>query len=176
MCGRSAYWLLGLALLIAVPARAGALIEQRPLGGSAIADVSDGGDEDSSFLSSFSPRRNGVVRVVGALVLVIGLIVVLRVVLRASAPTLGIGGRPGGVLQVLARYPIGKGQQLLVLSFAGRIVLLHQAGTNVRSLCEITDPEDIDSVHERLDKRPEWPAAENDETVVDLTRRSGRSA
>ena len=51
-------------------------------------------------------------------------------------------GRPaqGSVVEILARYPVGRGQSLIVLRVARRVLLLHQAGTSMTTLSEFADP------------------------------------
>lgn len=62
---------------------------------------------------------------------------------------LGPSGRaPSGVLSVLGRYPVGRGQTLVLLRLEGRVLLLCQthggrAGGGMSTLCEVTDPEEI---------------------------------
>ncbi|HHN77757.1 MAG TPA: hypothetical protein ENK11_03650 [Phycisphaerales bacterium] len=64
---------------------------------------------------------------------------------------LGPGGpSPSGVLEIVGRYPVGRGQTLVLLRLDRRLLLLHQAtgrrGASMRTLCEITDPDEIASV------------------------------
>jgi hypothetical protein len=105
---------------------------------------------------------------------------------RAGAP-----GAPAGILDLLGRYPMGRGQSLLLLRVDRRILLVSQsAGARVgaapalATLCEITDPDEVASItakasssqggfgsviarFQRPDDRPAAPGVE----VVDLTRR-----
>ncbi len=95
-------------------------------------------------------------RVLGALAAVIGLILLLRTLAVRFLPTTlggggGVGGRPSGVIEVLARYPVGRGQQLMVLKFARRILLVHQSGAIARTLSEMTDPDEVAATLSRLE-------------------------
>ncbi|MHC5004548.1 MAG: flagellar biosynthetic protein FliO, partial [Planctomycetota bacterium] len=90
-------------------------------------------------------------RVLGGLAAVIGLIVLLRLALRRAAGPLGGGGRPSGVLEVLARYPVGRGQQLILLKVARRLLLVHQSGPAMRTLSELSDPEEVAVVLARIE-------------------------
>ena len=71
--------------------------------------------------------------------------------LRAA---LGPGGRaPSGLLEVLGRFPIGRGQTLVLLKLDQRVLLLSQssggrlgAGAGMSTLCEIADPEEVASI------------------------------
>lgn len=65
---------------------------------------------------------------------------------------LGPGGRaPSGLLEVLARYPIGRGGTLVVLKLDRRVLLVSQSlgragGGTMATLCEITDPDEVASI------------------------------
>lgn len=70
--------------------------------------------------------------------------------LRAS---LGAGGRaPAGVLEILGRYPVGRGATLVLLKLDRRVLLLAQSatgrlgGSGFSMLSEITDPEEVASI------------------------------
>jgi flagellar biogenesis protein FliO len=103
-----------------------------------------GGDAPSSSVGEL-------VRIGGGLAIVIGLIFVTRLAVRRMAPTMGTAGRPSGVLEVLARYPVGRGQHLVVLKLARRILLVHQAGTSMTTLSEISEPDEVAQVLGRLE-------------------------
>jgi flagellar biogenesis protein FliO len=99
-------------------------------------------------------------RVLGALAAVVGLILLARIVVVRYFPNLlrfggSIGSdRPSGVIEVLARYPLpgaGRGQQLIVLKVARRVLLAHQAGSNVRTLSEMSDPNEVAALLARLE-------------------------
>lgn len=110
-------------------------------------------EASGSWLGVFDPRRNDFTRVLGALAAVVGLILLTRTLAVRYLPSLSRGrsDRPSGVLEVLARYPIGRGQQLVVLKFARRIVLIHQAGATARTLTEMTDPDEVAATLSRLE-------------------------
>ena len=103
----------------------------------------------------------GFSRTIGAVFAVLALILISALALRALArrrggiiSALGMGGRaPPGVLEVLGRYPVGRGHMLVLLKLDQRVLLLSQssggrlgAGAGFRTLCEITDPEEVASV------------------------------
>jgi hypothetical protein len=112
-------------------------------------------------LGDLDPRSNDITRVLGALAAVIGLILLTKTVVWRYFPNLlrlggasGAGERPSGVIEVLARYPLpggGRGQQLIVLKFARRVLLAHQAGTTLRTLSEMTDPNEVAGLLSRLE-------------------------
>lgn len=95
-----------------------------------------------------------------SLVAVLGLIVlVMRVVRKYSmaqglAGALGAGGRaPSGVLEVLARYPIARGQTLVLLRLDRRVLLCCHtrggklgAGGGMSVLTELTEPEEVATI------------------------------
>lgn len=72
--------------------------------------------------------------------------------------SLGVAGRaPSGVLAVLGRYPVGRGQQLVLLKLDRRILLLSQS-SRVRggaggfaTLSEISDPDEVASILARTE-------------------------
>ncbi|MEM9063915.1 MAG: flagellar biosynthetic protein FliO [Planctomycetota bacterium] len=103
---------------------------------------------------------------------------------------IGPGGRaPSGVLEVLGRYPVGRGQTLVLLKIDRRVLLLSQSaagrghGASFSTLAEISDPNEVASLlmKTRDDEGISMNAtfrdalagfsAERPETLVDLTRR-----
>ncbi|MHC4218520.1 MAG: flagellar biosynthetic protein FliO [Planctomycetota bacterium] len=92
------------------------------------------------------PRLNEIVRVGWALGAVVLLLLGLRFVLRRVGGPLAGGRRPSGVVEVLARYPVARAQQLVLLKMCGRVVLLHQSKTGMTTLSEMTDPDEVASV------------------------------
>lgn len=89
-----------------------------------------------------------------ALVLVVGLILALkwgaqRLARRASgiAWQMGPAGRaPSGVLEVLGRYPVARGQSLVLLKMDRRVLLLGQTAAGFSTLSEVSDPEEVASL------------------------------
>jgi flagellar biogenesis protein FliO len=72
----------------------------------------------------------------------------------ALGSALGAGGRaPAGILEILGRYPVGRGATLVLLKLDRRILLLSQnaggrmgSGAGFTTLSEITDPEEVASI------------------------------
>ncbi len=99
-------------------------------------------------------------RTLGALSLVVILIIGLALLARRLArrggllAQLGAGGRaPSGVLEVLGRFPAGRGCTLVLLKLDRRVLLVCQTtgkglmGAHAMStLCEITEPEQVASI------------------------------
>jgi flagellar biogenesis protein FliO len=95
----------------------------------------------------------------GPLVLVVTLIVLLGAGIRrfargkgGLAMALGAGGRaPSGVVEVLARYPTGRGSLIVLMRVDRRVLVLHQSttrrdGTRMSVLSELADSEDVASM------------------------------
>lgn len=96
-------------------------------------------------------------RSLASVALVVGLILVLAAVARfvsrrsgSLAAMLGPGGRaPSGVLEVLARYPVGRGQTLVLLRLDRRVLLLSQSagkGGGFTTLAQFDDAADVASI------------------------------
>jgi flagellar biogenesis protein FliO len=93
-----------------------------------------------------------------ALTAVVGVIVLVGVVVRKVASrggglfaAIGPGGRaPSGVLEVLGRFPLGRGGTLVLLKLDRRVLLISMGvgrlGGGMNTLCEITDPEEVASL------------------------------
>ncbi|GJQ28166.1 MAG: hypothetical protein HBSAPP03_00500 [Phycisphaerae bacterium] len=92
----------------------------------------------------------------GVLVLIVGAGAGARALARRAGGAgllgaLGAGGRaPSGVLEVLARYPVGRGATLVLLKLDRRLLLVCQhagrGGGAMETLTEITDPEEVASI------------------------------
>lgn len=132
---------------------------------------------------------------------VVGMIVLLAAIYRwMSAKAGGLAGQigaagksPSGLVSVLARYPLGRGQTLVLLRLDRRVLLLCQSssgrvrgGVTTRTLSEISDPEEVASIiakaegtgfegvlrgYESMEPSAGAPV---EVEVVDLTRRRGR--
>ncbi len=94
------------------------------------------------------------------LTVVVGLILISAAVLRrvaksggglSAALTAG-GSAPAGLLEVLGRYPVARGQSLVLLKVDRRVLLLaHTQGGRLQgpafsTLCEIADPDEVASI------------------------------
>ena len=104
-----------------------------------------------TMLERIDPRSNEITRVLGALAVVVGLLLMIRTILRRTGSLLPRGDRPSGVVEILARYPIARGQQLILLKLARRILLLHQAGSSMTALTEMTEPDEVASLLARME-------------------------
>ena len=110
----------------------------------------DSTPQEEGTLAAFDPRTNSGNRFVGALGVVLVLLLGMRMVLKRFGSPL-TGGRPSGVLQVLSRFPIGRGQHLVLLQMARRIVLVHQTKTGMTRLSEVSDPDEVAQLLARVE-------------------------
>ncbi len=100
-----------------------------------------------------------IVRVVTALAAVVGLLLGARIFLRRLGGTLRGGGRPGGVMNILGRYPLARGQHLLLLRLgAGRVLLVHQSKSAMTTLADVIDPDEVARLVARIEAGAARPA------------------
>jgi flagellar biogenesis protein FliO len=104
------------------------------------------------------PAGGGWGRSAASVALVVGLILVLAAAARffsrrsgSVAAMLGPGGRaPSGVLEVLARYPVGRGQVLVLLRIDRRVLLLSQSMTGkggaFATLAQFDEPSEVAAI------------------------------
>ncbi len=111
-------------------------------------DATQSVSEDSSFKSINTP--DWILKTLGALGAVIGLILLLRPLLKRLAGPLGNARAPSGVIEALARYPFGKGQSLVLLKLDSRILLLCQTSQGSNLITEMTNPDDVASILRRV--------------------------
>ncbi len=137
----------------ASPTSTESLTEARPLGvpnGFFSARPQAEGDS-ASAISAMDPRENEVIRVVLALGLVVLLLFGVRFIMRRAGGALSGGGRPSGVLQVHGRYPMGRGQALVLLQVGDRMVLAHQGGGRMQTLTEFKSEGEVAELRSRIE-------------------------
>lgn len=142
--------------------------EARPLGPSA-SGAGGAGQAGTGAASGWGD----VVRTGAALVVVVGLIGGAWWWLRRT----GIGGAMrGGAFEVLARQPMGRGQQVVVVRFGPRVLCLQQTREGMRTLCELSDADEIAALTAQLQRggapmrtRP-VEASDAAERTVDIRR------
>lgn len=111
---------------------------------------------------------------IGALGGVIGVILLLRQVLRRVGDPLA-ARRPSGVVQVLSRFPFGRNQQIVLLQIGPRILCVHQSSGAVSTLCEVVDPGEVADLRGRIEAgTPERQRFER-ELTRELARPESRS-
>ena len=108
--------------------------------------------------SSTAVSGGGWARSLASVALVLGLILVLAAAIRflsrrsgSVAAMIGPGGRaPSGVLEVLARYPVGRGQVFVLLRIDRRILLLSQSmtgkGAGFTTLAQFDEPDEVAAI------------------------------
>jgi len=118
------------------------------------------GEETGATETAFPSASIGeFIRVGAALAIVIGLIFIMRFVMRkTTGGALAGGGRPSGVLEVLARYPVARGQSLVLLKLGRRLVLAHQTSTGMTTLTEVTEQNEVAALLTRLEAGSAKPA------------------
>lgn len=135
--------------------------EARPLGAPAAPAFVPPETESQPLSSAEGGLDAGPLRTVLGLAAVCGVIIMLALIVRKAARTnggllaaLGPGGRaPSGVLSVLGRYPVGRGQTLVLLRCDRRVLLVCQThamrgigGGGMSVLAEFSDAEEIASL------------------------------
>ncbi len=131
-------------------------IEHKPLGRphsilAAKTDAASAQPKPQNILEKLDPRGNEITKVIGALAVVLGLLLIVRATMKKVGGGTGSGSRPSGVLEVLARYPVGRGQTLVLIKLARRIVLAHQSGSTMTALSEVTDQNEVAALLSRLE-------------------------
>ena len=89
-------------------------------------------------------------RLVLAMGVVIGLIVILRYVVSKMYP--GVGASKGTkVVRVLSRSPIAPKQQVMLLQVGKRVIVIGDSAGQLSSLSEISDPDEVASLVGQLE-------------------------
>jgi len=102
--------------------------------------------DSSGEKSSSGPRTMGaIVSVIGSLAVVLGLFFVVAWLMRRSMPQ-SARRLPGEVVETLGRVPLAGRQQMHLLRFGNKLLLVCVSPTGVDTLGEITDPSEIDRV------------------------------
>ena len=123
-----------------------------PKGNHALGHEEATSDRGSLDAAAPSIPQHELVKVSAALAIVLGLIVIARSFARRSGKLMGAISRPSGVVEVLARYPLGgRGQHLILLKVARRIVLLHQSGAAMTVVTEMQDPDEVAALLSRME-------------------------
>jgi hypothetical protein len=126
--------------------------ESRSLGAppaSAAADTADAAPGVSGWRTSAALG--------GVIALAVVAAGIVRIVARRNGgllSSISAGGKaPSGIMEVLGRYPVGRGSTLVLLKLDRRILLLSQSSTGrfgaggaFSTLTEITDPEEVGSI------------------------------
>lgn len=97
---------------------------------------------------------------------VLSLVLVVRHLVRRRSGSAAIAA--SGLVETLGRTPIGRGRSVLMLRVGPRILCVHEGPQEMRTLCEFTDPREVEPLLSALARRGE-PVE-----TVDLTRREPR--
>ena len=112
--------------------------------------TSESDQSKTNPLTALDPRENDITRAILALGIVMFLLLGLRAGLRRFGGPL-TGGRPSGVLEVIGRFPAGRGQHLVLLKLGRRIVLAYQTKGSMSLLSEISDPDEVADLLARIE-------------------------
>jgi flagellar biogenesis protein FliO len=129
-------------------------LEASPIGGES---GESGSGKDAP--AGLSPQAFDATRVVLALGGVIGLILVLRAGAKRFFPSAVVSSGLGAV-KVIGRCAISPRQQLVVVQFGKRLVLVGDGGSILHPLCEISDPDEAAAI-----------VAQSREETISLSRR-----
>lgn len=102
---------------------------------SELGTLADGARE-RGFMSEILPTAAAL----GGTLLVI---VLTRSAIKRFGGNLGPGKRPSGVVEVLARYPVARGQQVVLFKVGRRILVVHQGAQAMQTLTEFSAADDV---------------------------------
>jgi flagellar biogenesis protein FliO len=91
-----------------------------------------------------------------ALASVIGLILLLRYVGNRFFPAMIVAGR-GQTVRILARCPLAPRQQVVLIQIGRRIVVAGDCGSQLTSLCQITDADEVASLLGEIQREKSTP-------------------
>lgn len=171
--------------LVGPPAPSAAALREvaQPLGPRPVAPAQPGAPSPASpdtWLDRVLPMAMPLAIVLG--VAVAGAVVFRRLVRHSGglAAALGPAGRaPSGLLEVLGRYPIARGQSLVLIKIDRRVLLLshttpgrHGPG-GFATLCQIDEPEDVASILVKISEFEGKGAAGAFDDLLRAAERSG---
>ena len=70
-------------------------------------------------------------------------IVLARSAVKRFSGKMGAGKRPQGVVEILARYPVARGQQIILLKVGRRVIVTHQGAQGMQALSEFSSEADV---------------------------------
>jgi flagellar biogenesis protein FliO len=120
-----------------------------PGGEKEIAAATEGGQVDGE-------GARDVLQVGGGLAGVLLLIWLLRTLIRKSSKTSAGRGllarvrAPAGVASILARYPVARGEHVVLLEVGRRILVVHQASGSMTTLSELSDHDEVADIRARI--------------------------
>ncbi len=61
------------------------------------------------------------------------------------------GKRPSGVVEILARYPVARAQNIVLVKVGRRVLVAHQGAQGMQTLSEFSSPEDVADILSRVE-------------------------
>ena len=78
-------------------------------------------------------------------------IVLARSAVRRFGVRVAGGKRPQGVVEVLARYPVARGQQVVLLKVGRRVIVAHQGAQGMQALSEFAGEDEVADIVARCE-------------------------
>ena len=82
---------------------------------------------------------------------------------------------PSGVVEIVARWPVAKGERLILVKFDRRMLLCHDAGQGWNRLCEVEDLTALARITEAIEGKPDRDAFRQILEAVATQGDSGRT-
>ena len=82
---------------------------------------------------------------------------------------------PSGVVEIVARWPVAKGERLILVKFDRRMLLCHDAGQGWSRLCEVEDLTALARITEAIEGKPDRDAFRQTLEAVATQGDSGRT-
>jgi flagellar biogenesis protein FliO len=129
------------------PAASRSALEATPIRGGTAAGTNVPGDSGDKKAPEGGLTKGlmSLVQVGGALAVVIGLIYIGRALVRKFVPG-AAAGHGEGVIEILARHPLAKGQALVLVRIGSQIVVLNQGRETSQSVLVVSDAEEVANI------------------------------
>ena len=82
---------------------------------------------------------------------------------------------PSGVVEIVARWPVAKGERLILVKFDRRMLLCHDAGQGWNRLCEVDDLTALARITEAIEGKPDRDAFRQTLEAVATQGNSGQA-
>ena len=82
---------------------------------------------------------------------------------------------PSGVVEIVARWPVAKGERLVLVKFDRRMLLCHDAGQGWNRLCEVDDLTALARITEAIEGKPDRDAFRQTLEAVATQGNSGQA-
>jgi len=112
-------------------------------------------------------------RIAAGLGLLAALIVAARVAFNRSGQLAGSARRPSGMIEVLGRFPIARGQHLMLLKIARRVILVHEGGGTMQTLSTIDDHDQVAMLISRTEAARSGPRGDRFTAMLDRVAGGG---